>query len=554
MSTEPWMMQHRIKVIFFVILLTTLFTRKVTSTLRDFPQPPPLRHIRRNRNVQQEKQELPYYRTNDTDVLGEQNFMASIGNPLKGLARFGSRNPQSSSSQFDSVPSAIEFFSIGLDDIMIGDNQFNWTTHDALLNASASRNMHVVLSVFIHWPGEPLRIPPHLIDIPFYETDNGYSPNYGEPRLLTALQQFIFEWGQHIDGDKRILALHIGLLGFWGEGHTYPDNTLVPDTSKQLVAGWYRDAFNQTQIQARYPGPNADGFGLFDASLGFSTLDGAANGGVDVDWFMYPQIVQANQQNSWTDFIIGGETRPELQGTIFTDAYPARTEHNQDLKECIDTLHVSYVLHHGAFENDGYTGTSLERANIIHAYMGYAFHVSEIAVYTTKGSTELVDVSVQLVQAGIAPFYYDLQLQLSCNNGAVVLTMAGAERIIAKGESSIFQFRNIPATTNCLDKVTLSLQSSYAYPTRPIRFAQGNDGTNITFPIPLPPMVKYESPVPMPTATVHPSNSPITPNIILESPTTTPNTITESMIRRLILLIQNYSARVVERWKNMIFN
>ena len=169
MSTEPWMMQHRIKVIFFVILLTTLFTRKVTSTLRDFPQPPPLRHIRRNRNVQQEKQELPYYRTNDTDVLGEQNFMASIGNPLKGLARFGSRNPQSSSSQFDSVPSAIEFFSIGLDDIMIGDNQFNWTTHDALLNASASRNMHVVLSVFIHWPGEPLRIPPHLIDIPFYK-------------------------------------------------------------------------------------------------------------------------------------------------------------------------------------------------------------------------------------------------------------------------------------------------------------------------------------------------------------------------------------------------
>jgi hypothetical protein len=346
------------------VLLMALFTHKATSTKNNFSQPAQLRRIRESRIIQQEEK-LPYYQTNNSDVLGKPNFMAAIGNPLKGLARFGSRNPQSPSSQFDSVPSAIEFFSIGLDDIMIGDNQFNWTIHDALLEASASRNMHVVLSVFIHWPGEPLRIPPHLIDIPFYKTNNGYSPNYGEPRLLTALQQFIFAWGQHIDGDKRVLAIHIGLLGFWGEGHTYPDTTLVPETSKALVAGWYRSAFNQTQIQARYPGPNANDFGLFDASLGYSTLDGVANGGMEVDWFMYPQIVKANQQKSWTDYIIGGETRPELQSTIFTDTYPARTEHNQDLKECIDTLHISYVLHHGAFQNGGYTGSTLERANTI---------------------------------------------------------------------------------------------------------------------------------------------------------------------------------------------
>ena len=544
MAQEQWTKKNRRKVSLLIIFLTAIFSHEIPSAKRSYSQPPQLRKSQQNRNLQQQQQRLPYYRTNDTDILGKPNYMAAIGNPLKGLASFGSRNPQSPSSQLDSVPSSIEFFSIGLDDVMIGDNQFNWTIHDELLKASASRNMHVVLSVFIHWPGEPLRIPPHLIDIPFYETNNGYSPNYGEPRLLTALQQFIFAWGQRIDGDKRVLAIHVGLLGFWGEGHTHPDITLVPDTSKELVAAWYRDAFNKTQIQARYPGPNADGFGLFDASLGFSSLDGAANGGVNVDWFMYPQIVKANQQKSWTDFIIGGETRPELQSIIFTDTYLARTEHNQDLKECIDTLHLSYVLHHGAFQNGGYTGATLERAKTIHGYMGYAFHISEITAFTTTSNTNVIDVSVEIVQAGVAPFYYDLKLQLSCNSGIVEINLTGVDQIVVQGESLKFQFRNIPATKGCLDKVALSLQSSYAFPTRPIRFAQGNDGTNITFSIPLP--IVNASPI-------QPSNSPTVPNFVLETPTSTPTT-TESIIRRLILLIRNYAEKVRDIWRNMIYN
>ena len=452
---------------------------------------------------------------------------------------------------------------------MIGDNQFDWTTHDAILQASAARNRHVVLSVFIHWPGETLRIPPHLIDIPFYETSNGYSPNYGEPRLLTALQQFIAAWGRHIDGDTRVAAIHIGLLGFWGEGHTYPDTTLVPETSQELVAGWYRDAFNRTQIQARYPGPNADGFGLFDASLGFSTLDGDANGGVTVDWFMYPQMRQANQENSWTDHIIGGETRPELQSSIFTDTYPARTEHHQDLKECIDTLHISYVLHHGAFQDDGYTGTALERANWIHAYMGYAFYVSEVAAFVGNNASAVdntIDISVQMVQAGVAPFYYDLSLQLSCAHdsadaGVVEMTVTGVEQLIEQGASARFLFRNVPATTECVEQITLSLQSSYAYPTRPIRLAQGEeDGTNITFSIPLPPVVTDPNESPPAPVSVAPvaTASPTVATIMVESPTVIPSTPSTGgshvmVSTDLIGWIRHSVGRIRQLWNEKIF-
>jgi hypothetical protein len=428
--------------------------------------------------------ENPYYRTNDTSILGAPNLTAAIGNPLKGLARAPRWSQPSMLPNM--TPSAIEFYYIGLDEIMVDDNLFNWTLHDKFLAESASRMMHVVIRVYIHYPGKALGLPPHLTDIPLYDTNNGKSPNYGDPRLLTALQQFIVAWGKHTDGDTRFAAIQIGLLGFWGEGHTFPNSSLVPESSKQSVAQWYRSSFNRTQLQTRYPGPNADGFGLHDDSLAYSTLDGAANGGTNVSWFTYPTMKEANQQDTWKQYIMGGETRPELQATIFTDTYPARTEYHQDYKECIDTLHITYALHHNAFENGGYSGNVLRNANAIHAYMGYAFQVSEVAAYTsTQSSTQSVDISVQITQIGVAPFYYDLSLVLECVGGTVKSSLPGVNEIVGKGQSIRFLFGSVPATRICLDEVSLSLHSSYVYAGRPIRLAQGIYG-KLTLSIPSP--------------------------------------------------------------------
>ena len=447
------------------------------------------------RSLQDDTKAPPYYILNDTNILGAPNLTAALGNPLKGLA--GAPRWSQFLPLPNSVPLSIEFYNIGLDEIMIGDNAFNWTIHDKFLSESASRKMHAVLSVYIHWPGWPLRLPPHLLDIPLYDVNNEKSPNYGDSRLLTALQQFIVAWGKHTDGDTRVAAIHIGLLGFWGEGHTFGDDTLVPESSKQSVAQWYRDSFNKTQIQARYPGPNADGFGLYDGSLAYSTLDGDANGGETVFWFTYPQMLEANQIDIWKQYIMGGETRPELQKIIFTDDYPARTVNHQDYTECIDTLHITYALHHDAF-NVGYSGSVLQKANSIHAYMGYAFYVPQVAVYSSAQSdVQMVDVLVNITQIGVAPFYYDLSLVLECGVD-ILKSIGGVNRIIQKGQSESFMFRNIPGSSECLGGVKLGLQSSYAYGSRPIRFAQGSNGT-VSFSVPLPPI-----PLPAPTPVISP--------------------------------------------------
>ena len=499
---------YRISHVFVVVHAAVAWDGRVnaTSSHRSFESQLNLeshssRSLRQSRsgteiNLQHQKQrqqpeqiiqtiKLEYYSTNDTEILGAPNYMAAIGNPLKGLVGFGPREFLQQNLP-KHVPSAIEKYNLGLSEIMMGDNQFNWTSFDRLVEASASRNMHSVFSIFIHWPGQPLWLPPHLSDLPLVDTEYGKSPHYGNSQLLLALQQFIKAWGRHADGDTRIAAVHVGLLGFWGEGHTYPETTLVPVSSTQLVAEWYRLAFTKTQVQARYPGPNADGFGLFDASLAYSTLDGEANGGVDREWFMYPQILAENQQNNWKQSMMGGETRPELQSYIFTTWYPKGTEHKQDLRACIDALHISYVVHQDAFIHGGYIGDVLHKANEIHAYMGYSFYVSGIATSALPTvDPTVIDMSISITQQGVAPFYYDLLLLFECGNGTVKMSLPGVNDIIERGASKVFTFTNVPASKNCLDNVTLSLSSSYAYPARPIRFGQGMDGT-VTIRIPQP--------------------------------------------------------------------
>jgi hypothetical protein len=120
--------------------------------------------------------------------------------------------------------------------------------------------------------------------------------------------------------------------------------------------------------------------------------------------------------------------------------------------------------------------------------MGYAFYVSKVAAYqSTVNATKAVDVSVQATQLGVAPFYYDLSLVLECGSGVFNTTLPGVDEIIAKCETKDFLFRNIPATVQYFKQISLSLQSSYAYIRRSVRFAQGYAGSGkVSFRVPFP--------------------------------------------------------------------
>jgi len=117
--------------------------------------------------------------------------------------------------------------------------------------------------------------------------------------------------------------------------------------------------------------------------------------------------------------------------------------------------------------------------------MGYNFYISGVAVTEAAIPGYYVDLSVQVTQLGLAPFYYDLALALSCAELPNPLTQTGFETLFDRGDTQTFAFVGIPATGPCLRAISLSLESSYAYEGKPILFAQGETG-KVVIDLPLP--------------------------------------------------------------------
>lgn len=213
-------------------------------------------------------QTTDYYFTIDKSVLGTANPDVSIGNPLRGLmtspAWTGTQTPST-------LPTSLEFYYFGLDEIMVGSNQFDWSVLDNVLKGAASRYKHVIWRVYCHYPGRSLGVPEYLLDQGI-DIDDG-SPVYDDVKLLTALEQFIKALGARYDGHKSLAFIQLGLLGYWGEWHTFPDKNLLTDDTKKKVLTWYKNAFKITKLQARDPSDApAGGIGFHDDSFAYSTV------------------------------------------------------------------------------------------------------------------------------------------------------------------------------------------------------------------------------------------------------------------------------------------
>ena len=72
----------------------------------------------------------------------------------------------------------------------------------------------------------------------------------------------------------------------------------------------------------------------------------------ETDWFFWPSMLANQAEESWKTAPMGGEVRPELQGILFKEDYPARTYHvgahgadsKQDFDESAAVTHATYLL------------------------------------------------------------------------------------------------------------------------------------------------------------------------------------------------------------------
>lgn len=97
--------------------------------------------------------------------------------------------------------------------------------------STASRGKHAVVRFLLDSPGAGRSyVPQFLVDgglamTPYDTYGGGLSPDYRDGALLQALQDFVRAFGARYDGDVRLGFVQVGLLGFWGEWHTYTDGS-----------------------------------------------------------------------------------------------------------------------------------------------------------------------------------------------------------------------------------------------------------------------------------------------------------------------------------------
>ncbi len=346
-------------------------------------------------------------------------------NPLKGFFPY-----ETAESTF---PYSLEWFYLPVNAVHLDKGVFDWSVLESHLNEVASRGHQSVFRFYYDCPGVESGIPQFLLDQglivrEYNEPDllvgGGYCPDYSDENFRKSMQEFIAEFGKQYDGDPRIAFITEGLLGFWGEWHTWPyDYDLsdqkpdwsIPTEVYDEVYKAFDDAFDKTHLLVREPKPDVDNpkykTGYHDDSFAYATLS-FDNGGQE--WSYMTRMKNEGTADAWEYAPIGGEVYPPLQEYYFMEEYyktePAPTDPTADMAirqnwdACVEESHASFML---CDYIHSYTDTTYENALEASKSLGYDMQVTNAYFADVMDATDALKLNVNIKNNGVAPFYYD---------------------------------------------------------------------------------------------------------------------------------------------------
>ncbi|AVP99232.1 hypothetical protein C7S18_19605 [Ahniella affigens] len=248
----------------------------------------------------------------------------------------------------------------------------------------------------------------------------GRAPAWNHPNMLTQMEQLIDAFAARYDGDARVTAIQIGLLGLWGEWHQTGCESLEPSSStKQAIRDHYAQAFVQTPMQTRYPRATDVGnteFGFhedyFPSFTGACALFSPAmplcddSGDWNMEWAIANQSPGA--RDNWQQNPVSGESPLASQKNVWVSR-------QADIETLIRQYHFSVLGPAGKHEEPGFATAlaSIRRA------LGYNLHLDRLELPDPIHAGSPIPVTVALANTGSAPIYwqYELQLELVDTSG-----------------------------------------------------------------------------------------------------------------------------------------
>jgi hypothetical protein len=354
---------------------------------------------------------------------------APVANPLKGLV------PYPGAANAEKFPHSMEFVYLRLDELVVGEHRNDWSKLEGILGKISARGNQAVMRAYVEYPKKPIAVPRYLRESGKGLRADGF-PDYESPELRGCLRDFVAAFGKRYDGDPRVAFLCAGLLGKWGEWHTWPEHDRwASKAAQEEILDAYEVAFKKTPVVLRYPRGSGDEkdaenasrpFGYHDDSFAWSTLQDGSKW--DDGHFMgLLKTAGDGALQKWRRYPIGGEIRPEAWGIVF-DAKPADPK-VQDFAECVRATHVSWLMDSGLFNESTWTEARRARAAEQVRRMGYELHVSAV---TTRLENTSLHVAVKIENRGVAPFYADWPIEfglLDGNSGEVLRSVTSSSNL-----------------------------------------------------------------------------------------------------------------------------
>jgi hypothetical protein len=326
-----------------------------------------------------------------------------LTNPLKGYAAYAA------AGESHHLPASMVYVDASWAELEPRENEYrfaDWERRE--WETPLAKGKHVVFRVWMDYPSQVSGVPQWLVDkgvkmTPYSDFGGGRSPDYEDPRLQEALLRLIKKLGERYDQDPRVAFVQVGLLGHWGEFHTYPRPELfASETTLKRVVGAMRSAFSHKKLMGRnptYPSLQLPGMGFHDDMIPEDTLP-------PEDWKFIPALRAGKMDGNWKDAPTGGEMVPGAALKWLGEGWP-------DTQRAVREAHLSWIGPYCPALVAPPNETYRQRGEELIRMLGYEYRLTKLTVPSSITAGEPATVALDGLNQGVAPFYYAWPVELA---------------------------------------------------------------------------------------------------------------------------------------------
>lgn len=338
-----------------------------------------------------------------------QSAEGPLDNPLKGWCPYTNAGPIHQ-------PYSMVFQYISWRELEPVEGQFEFDRWEKVWDSEAGTGKHVIFRVYVDYPSKPSGLPDWLREAGVKETTyeeygGGKSPDYDDPRMIVGMERLIAALGSRYNHNPRVAFIQLGLLGFWGEWHTYPRSELYAssDTERRVIDA-FRKAFPDKSLMVRYARDYAglqNWIGFHDDMFPEDTDNGK-------DWSFLAGLRKTNSTENWKVAVVGGEMVPGKAGQWLGPDFGTT-------QTMLERSHFTWTGPYCPALTKPTDRTFLSRSEELVRKMGYEFQIQEITHPARLIKNRQARLSLKGLNRGVAPFYYPWSVEWALFDSAGTL-------------------------------------------------------------------------------------------------------------------------------------